>query len=146
MESEKTTLINLFSGQQWRNRHREQIYGHGGKGEGEMYRESNMEIYNSICKIDTQWEFAVWLRELKQGLCDKLKGGMFWREETLVYLWLILANVWQKTTIFCKAIILQFKNKHTYTHKNHYKTSGSLFYSQNWKIIDHSIMIKGRLS
>ena len=52
-------LINLFSGQQWRNRHREQTYGHGGKGEGELYRESNMEIYNSICKIDSQWEFAV---------------------------------------------------------------------------------------
>ena len=51
-------LINLFSGQQWRNRHREQIYGHGGKGEGEMYREHNMEIYNTICKIDNQWEFA----------------------------------------------------------------------------------------
>ena len=23
-------LINLFSGQQWRKRHREQTYGHGG--------------------------------------------------------------------------------------------------------------------
>ena len=40
------------------------------EGEGEMYGESNMEIYNSICKIDSQWEFAIWLRELKQGLCD----------------------------------------------------------------------------
>ena len=53
------TLMNLFSGQQWRNRHREQTYGHGGKGEGEMSRQSNMETYNSICKIDSQWEFAV---------------------------------------------------------------------------------------
>ena len=34
------------------------------------------EIYNTICKIDSQWELAVWLRELKQGLCDRLKGGM----------------------------------------------------------------------
>ena len=34
------------------------------------------EIYNTICKIDSQWEFAVWLRELKQGLCDRLKGRM----------------------------------------------------------------------
>ena len=31
-------------------------------------------IYNTICKIDSQWEFVVWLRELKQGLW--LKGGM----------------------------------------------------------------------
>jgi len=28
-------------------------------GEGEMYGESNMEIYNSICKIDSHQEFAV---------------------------------------------------------------------------------------
>ena len=25
-----------------------------------MYRESIMEIYISICKTDSQWEFAVW--------------------------------------------------------------------------------------
>ena len=43
--------------------------------EGEMYGESNMEIYNTARKIDSQWEFAVCLRELKQGLCDRLKGG-----------------------------------------------------------------------
>ena len=37
-------LKNLFTGQQWRNRHREQTYGHKGRGEegqGEMYGESN---------------------------------------------------------------------------------------------------------
>ena len=33
--------------------------------------------YITICKIDSQWEFAVWLRELKQqGLCINLEGGM----------------------------------------------------------------------
>ena len=42
--------------------------------EGEMYTESIMEICNTICKIDGQWEFAVRLRELKQGLCDNLEG------------------------------------------------------------------------
>ena len=26
---------------------------------GSMYGESNVEIYNTICKIDSQWEFAV---------------------------------------------------------------------------------------
>ena len=39
-----------------------------------MYEESNMETYNTICKIDSQWEFAVRLRELKQGLCNNLEG------------------------------------------------------------------------
>ena len=38
-----------------------------------MNGESNMETYNVIYKIDSQWEFAVWLRELKQGLCDNLE-------------------------------------------------------------------------
>ena len=48
--------------------------GGGEETEGEMYGESNIETYNTICKIDSQWEFAVWLRELKQGLCNNLNG------------------------------------------------------------------------
>ena len=68
-------LKNLFTGQQWRNRHREQTYGHGERGgEGEMYGESNMETCITICKIDSQREFAVYLRDLKQGLYTNLKG------------------------------------------------------------------------
>ena len=60
-------MKNLLTGQQWRNR--EQTYGHGERGgEGEMYGKSNMETYFIICKIDSQWEFAVWLRKLRQGL------------------------------------------------------------------------------
>ena len=57
----KMVLMNLFSGQQWRNRHREQTYGHGGgeEGEDEMYAQRNKKTYNTICKIDSQWEFAV---------------------------------------------------------------------------------------
>ena len=38
-----------------------------------MYGESNMETYITICKIDSQGEFAVWLRKLKQGLCINLE-------------------------------------------------------------------------
>ena len=41
-----------------------------------MYGKSNMETYITICKIESQREFAVWLRELKQGLCDNLEGGV----------------------------------------------------------------------
>ena len=45
-------LMKLFSGQQWGNRHRAQTYGHGGGagGKGNIYGESNMKIYNTICK------------------------------------------------------------------------------------------------
>ena len=57
------------------NRHRELTYGHGKMGrEGEMFGKSNMETYITICKIDSQWEFAIWLRKLKQGLCINLEG------------------------------------------------------------------------
>ena len=68
-------LKNLFAGQQWRNRHSEWTYGHEEReGEGEMYGKSNMETCITICKIDSQWEFAVRLRKLKQGLRINLEG------------------------------------------------------------------------
>ena len=39
-----------------------------------MYGESNMETYITICKLNSQQEFAVWLGKLKQGLCINLEG------------------------------------------------------------------------
>ena len=33
-----------------------------------------LETCITICKIDSQQEFAVWLRKLKQGLCVNLEG------------------------------------------------------------------------
>ena len=38
-----------------------------------MYGKSNLETYIITCKIDSQREFAVWLRKLKQGLCINLE-------------------------------------------------------------------------
>ena len=72
-----------------------------GRGEESgMYGKSNMEIYITICKIDSQREFAVWFRKLKQGLCINLEG---WdgeadarevqKEGIYVYLWLIHVEV-----------------------------------------------------
>ena len=80
-----------------------------------MYGESNMETNITICKIDSQWESAIWLREIKWGLGNNPEG---WdgegdgrevqeRGDTYVYLWLIHVDVWQKPTKFCKAIIPQ---------------------------------------
>ena len=94
-------LKNLFAGQQWRNRHRKQTCGHGERGgEGEIYGKSNMEAYMTICKIDSQQEFAVRLRKFKQGLCINLEGcsgremgGRFKREGIYIYLWLIHVDV-----------------------------------------------------
>ena len=68
VESRKMVLKNLFAAQQWRNRYREETYGHGERGgQSEMYGVSNMETYIIICKIDSEWKFAVCLKELKQG-------------------------------------------------------------------------------
>ena len=39
-----------------------------------MFEKSNMETYITVSKIDSQWEFAVWLRKLKQGLYINLEG------------------------------------------------------------------------
>ena len=38
-------------------------------------------------------------------------GGRFQKEGTYVHVWLIHVDVSQKTTKFCKAIILQLENK-----------------------------------
>ena len=46
-----------------------------------MYGKSNMETYTTICKIDSQWEFALWLRKLKQGLCINQEGWDWEQEE-----------------------------------------------------------------
>ena len=45
-----------------------------------MYGKSNRETYVIIYKIDSQREFAVWFRKLKQGLCINLEGwgGVGW--------------------------------------------------------------------
>ena len=43
-----------------------------------MYGKSHMETHITICKIDSQQKFSVWLRKLKQGLCINLEG---WDEE-----------------------------------------------------------------
>ena len=48
--------------------------GKGEVGEGGMCGETNMEIYITICKVDSQWECAVWLRKLKLELDNNLEG------------------------------------------------------------------------
>ena len=68
MESRRMVLKHLFTGQQWRNRQRMDLWTWGGGGEGEMYGKSNMETYITICKIHGRWEFALWLRKLNRAL------------------------------------------------------------------------------
>ena len=47
-------------------------------------------------------------------------GGKLEREGTYVYLWQIHVDVWQKPTLYCKAIILQLKvNDFFFFKENH---------------------------
>ena len=67
-------VMNLFASEKWRNRQRTD-FGQGERvGEGEMYGKSSMESYIIICKRNSQQEFALGLRKLKQGLCINLDG------------------------------------------------------------------------
>ena len=57
MESRNMVLMNPFAGQQ---EHREQTCGHSiGRSGWDKWIEQNGKIYITICKIDSQWEFAV---------------------------------------------------------------------------------------
>ena len=55
--------------------------------------------------------------EINPSLYDNLEwragvggGSEVKKEETYVYLWQTCANIWQKPTQYCKAIIQQLKN------------------------------------
>ena len=62
-----------------------------------MYGKSNTESYITMCKVESQQEFAVWLWKLKQALWIYLEGwemgGSFKREGTYIYLWLIHVDI-----------------------------------------------------
>ena len=75
MESRKMVpTIYLQGSNGERDRTDLETWGKGKKGEGEMDGKSNMKTYNSMCKIDSQCEFALSPRELKEGLCNNLEG------------------------------------------------------------------------
>ena len=58
-----------------------------------------METYITICKIESQWEFVVWLRTQTgalyqpRGWGGEGDGRRFKREGIYVYLWLIHVEV-----------------------------------------------------
>ena len=87
--------------------------GGGEEGEGWIYGDSNIETHITICKLDSQWEFANDSRNSNLGSVTTQRGGMerevggrFKRKRTYIYLWLTHASAWQKPTQYCNAIIL----------------------------------------
>ena len=75
MGSRKMSLMNLVSRQQWTCRHRAQTCGHSEvrRGWGKL-KEWHGDIHITICKTDSQWEFAAGHRDLNPVLCDSLEG------------------------------------------------------------------------
>ena len=70
-------MKNLITGQQWRNRYREQTYGHGERGgEGEMYGKSNMETYITICKMIANRNLLYGSGNSNRGSVSTQRGGM----------------------------------------------------------------------
>ena len=67
-------LKNLFTGQQWRNRENGLTDMGRRKERLRCMERVTWKLTLTICKIDSQWEFTVCLRKLKQGLCINLKG------------------------------------------------------------------------
>ena len=70
----------------------------------------------STYSINSQWEFARWLRKLKLGLCNNLEwwewaGGRRQIQEggTYIHLWLTHVDVWQKSNQYCKAVMNKWK-------------------------------------
>ena len=66
-----------------------------------------------ICYMAQETQTGALYQPRQSGMGRDMGGG-FKREGIYVYLWLIHAEVWQKTTKFCKSIILQLKNKLTF--------------------------------
>ena len=89
--------------------------GGGQKGSG-MERET--ETYDTVCKTDSHWDFAVWLRELQQGLCSRLKGeagrqmgGRSGREgHGYAYGWFLLMIYDRKSQNSVKQLSFNLKN------------------------------------
>ena len=84
MESRRMILKNLQGSngetdienrQQWRNRQREQTYGHGERGgEGKMYAKSNMETYITICKTDSKLGICCMAQETQTRALNQARG------------------------------------------------------------------------
>ena len=69
MESRKMVLITYLQGSNGVTDIENRLMDMGKRGgEGEMNGKSNMETYITICKIDSQWEFSIWLRKLTGAL------------------------------------------------------------------------------
>ena len=82
---------------------------------GQLGRERG-DTHAAMCEAEKQWKLlcdaasSAWcsVTTERRGMGWE-PGGRFKTEGTYVHLWLIHVNVWQKSTRYCKAIILHLK-------------------------------------
>ena len=72
----------------------------GDEGEGAR----NMETYITICKIDSQQEFSVWLRKVKQELWSQDGRGIGWGDHFLSYKF--IKRITKRTANFTKQLLI----------------------------------------
>ena len=84
MGSRKMALMSLYLEQQWTCRHGEQTCGHGGRRRDKL-KGWCWNTYITVCRIFSQWEFAVWFRDLNLGaLCPSgwVGSGGRWERDS----------------------------------------------------------------
>ena len=74
MESKKMVLMNLPAGKQQRHRHREQTCRHRGKEQRVRIQRVALRQTLLYVKLESQWKFAGWIRELKSRVLWQLRG------------------------------------------------------------------------
>ena len=118
-------LMNLSAGwpQRQRQRYNDRLVDMRGRNWGTNWESSIKTETLPYVKLDSQWKFAIWLRELKSGALWQSRGvgwGGRWEGRsrrrghtyrTYTYLWLIHVDMWQKPSQYCKAIVLQLNIK-----------------------------------
>ena len=80
--TQKNVIEDFFTGQQWRDRHREQLYGNGErKGEGEMYEKINMDTTlpyvkqpTGICQMAQETQTGTLYRSRGMGWGRRWEG------------------------------------------------------------------------
>ena len=75
MESRNIVLMNLFAVSNGETDTENRLMDMGERdGEGEMYGESSMETYITICKIDSQWGICCLAQETQAGALYQPRG------------------------------------------------------------------------
>ena len=109
--------MKLFAGWQWRCGYGKQTFGRGeGRREWDNLGRERGDTHAAMCEVEKQWKLlcdaasSTWcsVTTERRGMGWE-PGGRFKTEGTYVHLWLIHVNVRQKSTQYCKAVILHLK-------------------------------------